>query len=51
MRAALHVDPSVAAYRSWASVVGLGFAVERRDDAVITGYDGPVTMAYARTTE
>lgn len=51
MRAALRTDPSVAAYRSWAAVVGLGYEVERRDALVIPGYDGPVTMAYARTTE
>ncbi|MDO8307597.1 MAG: DUF881 domain-containing protein [Actinomycetota bacterium] len=51
MRAALRADPVVAAYRSWADVVGLGYEVVRRNEVVIPGYDVPVTMAYARTTE
>lgn len=51
MRAALRADRAVATYRSWAQVVGLGYEVERRNEVVIPGYDGPVTMAYARTTQ
>jgi uncharacterized protein YlxW (UPF0749 family) len=49
--AALAADPQVAAYRSWAEVVGLGYEEERLDDLVLPAYTGPVSPAYARPTQ
>ena len=50
MRAALRADPGVAAYRSWAGVVGLGYQVESSADRTIPAYTGPIAMSYASTT-
>ncbi|MBK9739018.1 MAG: DUF881 domain-containing protein [Actinobacteria bacterium] len=50
MRAAVRSDPSVASYRDWADVVGLGYDIRRLDRAVIPAYTGPITMSYATTT-
>jgi uncharacterized protein YlxW (UPF0749 family) len=47
MRAALTRDPTVAAYRDWGRVVGLGYDVKTLPTASIPGYTGPVTMSYA----
>jgi uncharacterized protein YlxW (UPF0749 family) len=51
LRAALAADPQVAAYRSWAEVVGLGYEEERVDDVELPAYTGPVSTAYARPSQ
>jgi uncharacterized protein YlxW (UPF0749 family) len=47
MRESLRSDPTVSAYREWASAVGLGYDVERPGELTIPGYEGPVAMQYA----
>jgi uncharacterized protein YlxW (UPF0749 family) len=47
MRAALRRDPTVAGYRDWARVVGLGYDVQRIARLTIPAYDGPLTASYA----
>jgi uncharacterized protein YlxW (UPF0749 family) len=51
MRASLRRDPSVAAYRDWGRVVGLGYEVSTLARAVIPTYSGPITMTYATPTQ
>lgn len=51
LRAALAADPQVAAYRSWAEVVGLGYEEERVDAVELPAYTGPVSAAYARPSQ
>jgi uncharacterized protein YlxW (UPF0749 family) len=47
MRAALRADPTVAGYRDWAQVVGLGYDVRRVTKLAVPAYGGPLTMDYA----
>jgi uncharacterized protein YlxW (UPF0749 family) len=47
MRASLHADPVVSAYRAWAGAVGLGYDVSTDRDVTVPGYTGPITMAFA----
>jgi uncharacterized protein YlxW (UPF0749 family) len=47
MRASLRADPGVTAYRDWAAAVGLGYDVQRIDDATLPPYEGPIAMEFA----
>ena len=47
MRAALRTDPTVAGYRDWAKVVGLGYEVASVTRLTVPAYRGPLTMTYA----
>lgn len=47
MRRSLATDRTVSAYRSWASVVGLGYSQDRTGRLTVPAYEGSVTLAFA----
>jgi len=47
LMAALVDDPELAAYRSWANLVGLGYQVEELPDVTVPAFEGSIDLAWA----
>ena len=47
MQRALEAAPTVATYREWADLVGLGYDVTPRRSVTLPGYEGVLTLEHA----
>lgn len=48
LKAALENDPSVASYRQYVDLIGLGYSVDTRTNATFPAYGGGLSLQYAK---